>query len=254
MLAEQGYLIIAVNSETCNYVGMAQRLAQSIKHWHPQASVALMTNSEVLPDDFDHLVTIPPNMIGSNPYAVDAQAFYSTPYRETIKLEADMIMASPCDHWWTMLRHRDLVISTGCRNWLDQPSASRDYRKIFDINDLPDVYNAITYWRRSVLAKEFFDLVADIFSRWEIYKKTIKFAEDEPSTDVVYAMAAKLIGEELVTLPFASYPRIVHMKASHAGTQRQRWCEDLVWECDPLRVQTIAQWGAFHYHIKDWQP
>jgi hypothetical protein len=67
-------------------------------------------------------------------------------------------------------------------------------------------------------------------------------------------MAAKLIGAELVTMPFASYPRIVHMKAAHAKTQRQTWCEELVWETDPLRIQTVAQWGAFHYNVKDWQP
>jgi hypothetical protein len=145
------------------------------------------------------------------------------------------------------------VISTGCRTWLDQVSAARDYRKIFDINDLPDVYNAITYWRRSVTAKEFFDLAADIFQQWDLYKTTIKFPESTPSTDVVYAMAAKLIGEHKVTMPYASYPKIVHMKRHHAGTATNDWTRELVWEHDPLRINTVAQWGAFHYHVKDWK-
>jgi hypothetical protein len=26
----------------------------------------------------------------------------------------------------------------------------------------------------------------------------------------------------------------------------------LVWETDPLRINTVAQWGAFHYRVKDW--
>jgi len=26
-----------------------------------------------------------------------------------------------------------------------------------------------------------------------------------------------------------------------------------VWEFNPMRVQTQAQWGAFHYHVKDWR-
>lgn len=254
MLAEQGYLILAFNTDQCNYIELACRLAASIRQWHPTANIALMTDIDQQFQEFTHFIKVPRHDIGHNPFAVDAKVFYYTPFRETIKLEADMIMATPCDHWWGMLRHRDVVISTGCRTWLDQVSSARNYRKIFDINDLPDVYNAITYWRRSATAKEFFDLVADIFQHWDLYKTTIKFAETEPSTDVVYAMAAKLIGIDQVTMPFASYPKIVHMKAAHAGTQRQRWCDEMVWETDPLRVQTVAQWGAFHYHVKDWQP
>lgn len=254
MLAEQGYLILAFNTDQCNYVELARRLAASIRHWHPDVNIALLTNSANQPEEFTHCITVPQHEIGTNPYAVDAKSFYYTPYRETIKLEADMIMATPCDHWWTMLRHRDVVISTGCRTWLDKISNVRSYRKIFDNNDLPDVYNAITYWRRSTTAKEFFDLVADIFYRWDLYKTTIKFPEANPSTDVVYAMAAKIIGADQVTMPFATYPKIVHMKSDHAGTQRLNWSDDMIWETDPLRVQTVAQWGAFHYHIKDWQP
>lgn len=254
MLAEQGYLILAFNTDSVNYVELASRLAASIRHWHPDVNIALMTDTDQQPTEFTHCVTVPRQEIGANPFAVDAQVFYRTPYRETIKLEADMIMSTPCDHWWTMLRHREVVISTGCRTWLDQVSAARDYRKIFDINALPDVYNAITYWRRSATAKEFFDLVGDIFERWNLYKTCIRFAESEPSTDVVYAIAAKMMGEDRVTMPFASFPKIVHMKAAHAGNQRQNWSEDMVWETEPLRVQTVAQWGAFHYHVKDWQP
>jgi len=252
--AEQGYLILAINRPDCDYVSMARRLAASIRQWHPEVNIALMAVDHDQYPEFTHHVVLEPTELSGNPYAVDPKVFYYTPFRETVKLEADMIMAGPCDHWWTMFRHRDVVVSTGCRTWLDQPSEARDYRKIFDANDLPDVYNAITYWRRSSSAKQFFDLAQDIFDRWELYARTIRFPESDPSTDVVYAMAAKLIGAELVTMPFASYPRIVHMKAAHAKTQRQTWCEELVWETDPLRIQTVAQWGAFHYNVKDWQP
>jgi hypothetical protein len=62
------------------------------------------------------------------------------------------------------------------------------------------------------------------------------------------------MGPEQVTMPFATYPQIVHMKRHHAGTETERWTSELVWETTPLRINTIAQWGAFHYNIKDWQP
>jgi len=118
---------------------------------------------------------------------------------------------------------------------------------------LPDVYNAITYWRLSDTAKEFFVLVRDIFANWEQFRTLIKFAPAVADTDLVYAMAAQIMGEHRVTMPFATYPQIVHMKPHHAGTT-DRWTHELTWEHDPLRINTHAQWGAFHYHIKEWQP
>jgi hypothetical protein len=210
----------------------------------------LITDHECDEPDFDHVRVLIPNT--ANPFANDAQVFKLTPFRETIKLEADMLIASPIAHWWDLFRHRDVVISTGCRNWRGEVSSARNYRKVFDDNQLPDVYNAITYWRLSSTAKEFFELVRDIFANWSEFKKLIKFPPEVADTDLVYAMAAQIMGPEQVTMPFATYPQIVHMKRHHAGTQTQDWTRELVWEMDPLRINTIAQWGAFHYNVKDW--
>jgi hypothetical protein len=96
-------------------------------------------------------------------------------------------------------------------------------------------------------------LVRDIFANWTEFKKLIRFPEDVPSTDLVYAMAADIIGRELVTMPFVTYPKIVHMKQAHSGTKTSQWANELVWEMNPMRIQTQAQWGAFHYHVKDWR-
>jgi hypothetical protein len=185
-------------------------------------------------------------------YANDWQVFYASPYRETIKLEADMIAASPIDHWWTLFERRDVVISQGARTFYDESAQSRYYRKIFDQNNLPDVYNAITYWRLSTTAKEFFDLVRNIFEHWEEYKKLLKFPEETPSTDVVYAIAAVIIGPEVVTLPQGLGPTIVHMKQYINPLIGNDWTKELTWENNPLRINTIAQWGLVHYHIKEW--
>jgi hypothetical protein len=226
-------------------------LVQTLKHWHPDAKVCLVTDTDVNDSMFDHVRVITRANL-DNAYADDWQVFYQSPFRETIKLEADMWITSSIDHWWNMFRKRDLVISTGCRNWQDQSSTARHYRKIFDANHLPDVYNAVTYWRLSITAKEFFDLTRNIFEHWTEYRKLLKFPDETASTDLVYAMAAQIIGPELVTLPFATYPKIVHMKRHHAGTQTENWTKELIWEWDnsSLRVQTLTQSGAFHYHVK----
>ena len=236
ILAERGYLIPAVGNvyETC-----AQHLADSIRQFHPDANITIITQDQLPYGD-------------QGGYANDWQMFAASPYRQTIKLEADMLIASPIEHWWTMFEHRDVVVSTGCRDFYDQTATSRYYRKFIDDNHLPDVYNAITYWRLSATAQEFFDLVRNIFEHWADYKQLVKFPEDAPSTDFVYAMTAQIMGPERVTMPFASYPNIVHMKRHVIGTSTNNWTQELVWELDPLRIQTVAQWGAFHYHIKDW--
>ena len=163
-----------------------------------------------------------------------------------------MWITSSINHWWDLFRKRDLVISTGCRDWQNRPSTARNYRRVFDANNLPDVYNAITYWRLSQTAKEFFDLVRNIFENWTEYRKLLKFPDEVPSTDLVYAVAAQTIGPDLVTLPFATYPKIIHMKRHHAGTLTEDWTKELIWEWDQgnLRIQTVAQSGAFHYHVK----
>ena len=250
-IEEQGYVIVAVNSESVNYVDCARQLSQSLKAHVPGARVCLITDQAIEDSWFDHVRVLP--AVLPNPYANDAQIFKLSPFRENIKLEADMLIASDITHWWTMFRHRDVVISTGCRNWRGDVSTARNYRKVFDDNHLPDVYNAVTYWRLSETAKNFFGLVRDIFANWEHYQQVIKFAPEQPDTDLVYAMAAQILGPEQVTIPFASYPKIVHMKRHHAGTDTEDWTQQLVWETDPLRIQTIAQHGAFHYNRKSWR-
>lgn len=253
-IEEQGYIIPAWNTGKIDYVDCARALAKTILRHHPQARICLLTNQKNAADQnlfaYTHVVE---NIDTQNPWANDWLVFEHTPFRETIKLEADMVAATPIDHWWTMFRARDVVISQGCRTIYNKPSTYRGHRKIFDANNLPDVYNAVTYWRLSATAKEFFNLVQSIFENWESYSKTIKFPEITPSTDVVYAMAAQIMGPERVTLPRGYGPNIVHMKSGHQPIQGLDWTKELVWESDPMRINTVAQWGLVHFHNKDWQ-
>jgi len=228
----------------------AIQLAKSIRQWHPDANISVLTVKRCNDPVFDHVIPLPYGDLDG--YANDWQVFHTSPYRQTIKLEADMIAASPIDHWWTLFEQRDVVVSQGTRTFYDQPARSRVYRRCFDVNNLPDVYNAITYWRLSSTAKEFFGLVRNIFENWAEFRKLLKFAEDSASTDLVYAMAAQIMGPERVTLPAGLGPSIVHMKRHINGLHAEDWTRELIWEKDPLRINTIAQWGFVHYHQKEW--
>jgi len=255
VLAERGYLIPAFNTKTTDYVACATALAHSLKQWHPDANVCLLTDHDYANDIFDHVVTLPygdQDPDSTWKLSNDWQVYSASPYRQTIKLEADMIAAGPVDHWWALFELRDVVISQGCRSYRDETAESRYYRKCFDTNNLPDVYNAITYWRLSSTAQEFFDLVRRIFENWTEFKKLIKFPEDSASTDVVYAMVAQIMGPERVTLPKGLGPTIVHMKQHINALHCCNWTKELIWENDPFRINTIAQWGFVHYHEKEW--
>ena len=237
ILAERGYLIPAIGKV---YEDCAHQLAESIREFHKDANIKIVTEQD-----------LPYGNQGG--FANDWQCHWLSPYRQTIKLEADMICASPIDHWWTLFEHCDVVISCGARDFYDQSATSRFYRKIFDQNNLPDVYNAITYWRVSRTATEFFTLVRNIFENWSEYKRLLKFPDAEPTTDVVYALAAVIIGPENVTLPSGLGPQVVHMKRYINTFQTENWPKELVWESSPFRINTVAQWGLVHYNVKDWR-
>lgn len=223
------------------YKDCAENLRASILEWHPDAAITVLSELD-----------LPYGDLGGQHN--DWQAFYASPYRQTIKLEADMWCAGPIDHWWPLLEQKDVVISQGCRDIYDRPSDCRHYRRMIDANALPDVYNAITYWRMSRQAKDFFDLVRNIFEHWNLYCSLLKFPDEIATTDTVYALAAEIIGRESVTLPAHLGPNIVHMKKRVLGLINEDWTKELVWEkTGPgLRINTVAQWGLVHYHIKEW--
>lgn len=258
VLDEKGFVIVAVNSEH-NYVECARRLAVSIKQWSPDAKICLISDTNPELEEFDHCKILPYGDQAQHSewkLSNDWQVWAASPFRQSIKLEADMLICGPIDHWWTMLQHRDVCVSTGARTYMDTPAVSRHYRRVFDVNHLPDVYNAITYWRVCATAEKFWKLIRNIFENWTQYRRLLRFSDDIPTTDVVYAMAAQIIGPESVTMPWASYPKIVHMKKHIIGTQTDNWTRELVWEQidQHLRVQTVTQWGAVHYNQKDWNP
>lgn len=241
-LRERGYLIAAINTPSVDYVRCAGQLRDSLLRWHPTADITIITRDQLPHGDQGGM-------------ANDWQLWELSPYHETIKLEADMLVCSAIDHWWDMFRHKDMVISVGCRDWRDQPAHSRAYRRVFDDNHLPDVYNAMTYWRVSRTAKEFFRWCRWIWQDWHSFRTLLKFSPDTPDTDLVYAMAAMIMGPENVTLPL-DIAQIVHMKQHIIGTHSTDWTQELIWEYHDgwLRIQTMSQWGLFHYNKKTWDP
>jgi hypothetical protein len=245
--ADRGYLIVAGTSDSVDYITCAETLAKSLKYWHPNVKVCLVTDHINYQNPlFDYIRSFPHGNTGG--WTTDWQVFYASPFHETVKLEADMVISGPIDHWWPLYRNKSVWISTGARNFHGTTSTARRYRKIFDYNNLPDVYNAITYWRVSADAERFFNNVRQCFNDWDKIKLNIKLGNDEvASTDLIYA----LNGGDFVTPGIG--PQIVHMKPKILDTSAEDWTRELVWEVvnGVIRINGHNQHGFVHYHQKE---
>jgi hypothetical protein len=185
----------------------------------------------------------------------DWQVYEASPYDYTIKLEADMYIPRNIDHWWDILQHKDIVVSSTIRNFKQEISDVRMYRRFIDDNNLPDAYNAITYFKKSDTAKHFFDIVRDVFDNWKEYKAILKCNPEEPATtDWAYAIACHIVGIEKTMLPNFTEMSMVHMKQFINGSPTENWTDTFVYECLPnqIRIQTVPQYYPFHYHIKNF--
>ena len=233
---------MAQDTETTSYTKCAETLKKSILRVMPNASITIIT-SDMLPH----------GDLGG--FANDWQVYEASPYDYTIKLEADMYIPRNIDHWWDVLKHRDVVVSSTIRNFMQEISDVRVYRRFIDDNNLPDVYNAITYFKKSDVAKQFFSIVKDIFDNWDEYKKILKCNQTElVTTDWVYSIACHIMGVEKTTMPTFTEMSMVHMKSFVNNSVTDNWTDTFVYEClpDQIRVQTVPQQYPFHYHVKNF--
>ena len=238
---------MAQDTESTSYTSCAETLKKSILRVMPDANVTIIT-ADMLPHG-DLATDSDWKLVN------DWQVYEASPYDYTIKLEADMYIPRNIDHWWDVLKDRDVVVSSTIRNFKQEISDIRFYRRFIDDNKLPDVYNAITYFKKSEVATQFFMLVKEIFTNWEEYKKILKCNPQElATTDWVYSIACHIMGVENTTLPIFTEMSMVHMKQYINGTPTENWTDTFIYECLPnqIRVQTVPQQYPFHYHVKNF--
>lgn len=254
----KGYVIVASNVPGVDYIRCAEVLAHSIKRKYEKADITLLSDSDAPNKYFHRTVKFPYGDVASGStwkLANDWQVYEASPYEATIKLEADMFIPENIEHWWDTLTQHDLILSTTIRDYKGQISKVNDYRRFIGNNNLPDVYNAITYFKKSEKAERFFKIVRNIFENWPEYREYLVCDKDEPvTTDWAYAIAAHIMGVENVTLPGFEQMSMVHMKPAINRLLAEDWSEELIYECTPaaFKVGTFPQRYPFHYHIKDF--
>lgn len=263
-MIERGVICMAQNNSTTNYLRLAYLQRLSLKLVAPDLPYAVVTDQaslDTLNDKqrqaFDHIIILALDQAKDQDWKQknDWQLFTLSPFRENIKVESDLLFTRNIDHWWPMLRHRDLVLSLGCKDMQGCANQSRRYRAVFDANGLPDTYSGLMYWRRSVTASTFFNYCKRIYQQWDTVQQSLVRCEDPGSNDLVFSIAARIVGEELVTLPTATFFNIVHMKpAVNNQLDNWTWYKNLTYELAPpsIRLSAQEQLYPFHYHYKEW--
>ena len=158
----RGFVIMAQNTEKTDYVKCATALELSIKRVMPDANVTIITtdmlpHGDQAPDSDWKLIN-------------DWQVYEASPYDETIKLEADMFLPRSIEHWFDILSINDVTLCTKIRNYKGEISDVRVYRKFIDDNNLPDIYNAITYFKKSDTAEQFYKIVRENWTDTLVYE------------------------------------------------------------------------------------
>jgi hypothetical protein len=263
---QQGFVTFAQNTEEVDYLELAYLQALNIKATQKNNSYAVIVDAETkeLINErhsrvFDYIIDLPvdyndPSSLRK--FANERQVFRLTPFKETIKLESDLLFTRSVDHWWTAFRLRNVCLSTGAKDFSGLKSGIRKYRQLFDDNLLPDVYNGLMYFRYSREALEFFNMAEIIARDWTTVSRELKgCVEETPSTDVLYALTALVYGEEMCTMPSMDFINFVHMKPGfNSWTDTQSWLNTVMSERDGdvIRINNLNQYDPVHYYEKSY--
>lgn len=250
----KGILIVAQNTTT-DYVSCARTLAKSIRVTNPHLPISLLTDVVLEDSTFDQIIEFPhmDRSTDTNKFINDWQVYDASPYDKTFKIESDVIITRNLDSWWAACENRDLAIAHGCVDYKGKSSYIRDYRLIFDKNDLPDLYNGITYFKKGKVAENYFSHVKFVFENWDKIKSVLRYCPENEiaTTDVVYAIACMLQGIEQCLIPSEINPlKWVHMKPRINNIISDDWTKELFYEIlksGQVKICGYSQFYPIHY-------
>lgn len=252
----KGYLIFAQGPE---YIKQAYICALSIRNTQTVKNVSLVTHTPVpsyTKEVFDQIIQTPwLEDTSTDRFATEHRwkLYHVTPYDETIVLDSDMLFCSDVSHWWDYLKNFDLYFTTNITTYRGVPIKYSAYREAFYTNNLPNIYMAFHYFKKSDTALEFYKMMELINNNWEMFygKYSPKKYPKEPSMDRTAAIAIKLLGiEDEVTNTKKDFPRFVHMKPKVQGWSEEtfNWQEKIPSYYDgSLFLGNYRQQEVVHY-------
>lgn len=262
-----GFVTIAQNTTQVDYLKLAYVQALQFKVTNPTLRYAIIVDQQTNKDlpnlkynPFDHVIVLNEdyNHEGSQwKLANECQIFKLSPFKETFKVEADLLLPKTITHILPILRSKDVVISTGCKDFQGNISNVRTYRQFFDQNNLPDLYSGLMYFRYSQFASKFFEIARNSMHDWTNVKNfALKNCREEyPSTDVLFSVTALIMGIENCSIPTLDCFNFIHLKpAINQWLNSYEWHDLVMYEFNDaiLRVNNLNLLDPTHYQSKNF--
>jgi hypothetical protein len=254
-----GYLVMAQGKE---YLDMAIALAKSIKETQSVInSVAVITDQDTEDTQiFDHVIKLDTDLSGDAEWKIHNRCqFYNlSPFDETVILDADMLFIDDVSSWWNYMSKFDFLFTDKVKTYRDEWVKLNPYRKTFVNNQLPNVYSAFTYFKKSELAKQVFDLTTHIITNWNEFVD--RFApeskQDFASLDLAISLAVDILDVKDQCISQTDFPTFTHMKAGCQGWKyfNEDWKTHLgIYKgSNGVRIGNHVQSGILHYVDKEF--
>jgi len=256
----KGYLWFAQNNDNTDYVELSIKLAKSIKKATRDNQICVVTDqaSKFESEHVDVVKVLREDESADHDlkWANEYKAFSLSPFTHTIKLEADMLWTINTDWWWYYLWQHDLVFSVDCRDYRDNVVKDKTYRQLFLKNNLPNIYNGLMYFRKSKMAQRFFEIADSIVKNWpDVRSKMLVACHDKyPSTDVVFALAYRIMDPTSQHLTDYEWFKFIHHKPAINGLTRAKDQNEYLYPNstgDALYIGERRVSRVWHYHDKE---
>lgn len=255
----KGFLWFAQNNAHTDYVELSIKLAKSIKRYSRSNICVVTDDKSKFESKYVDVVKVLKHDASAEhdvKWANEYKAFSVSPFKHTIKLEADMIWTHDTEWWWYFLWQHDLVFSVDCLDYRNNVVKQTPYRNLFVRNHLPNIYNGLMYFRKSDKAKKFFELAEYIVKNWENVKTQMLVSchDKYPSTDVVFALAYRMMDPTMRGLVDYEWFKFIHHKPGVNKTTRVKDQNQYLYpnrSGDALYIGETRVSRVWHYHDKE---
>jgi hypothetical protein len=263
----KGYVVLAQNTDTIDYVRQAYALALSLKLSQKSVSNISIITDDIVPEEyksvFENIIPIPWGDAAVNSrFKVENRwkIYHASPYDQTVVLDTDMLVLDDLSSFWNTFEYYDVYYTGKVSDYRNKTVTSDYYRKAFTANQLPNLYSGLHYFKKGEFAKEFYSWVEVITNNWEMFYGHFvsEHYPERASMDITAALAAKVMDvAEQVTNTKHDPVTFVHMKSRIQGWTEptDSWMQSVAVYFDDdceLKIANYRQQGVFHYTEKDF--
>ena len=225
-MSNKGYMWVCQNNGKTDYAELSRSLARSLKEHNKDNLVCVLTDKDTqsalskIPEiDIVNVMSEDDSVDHDIKWANEYKVFSRSPFTHTIKLAADMLWTTNTDWWWNYLWQHDMVFAVDCFNYKNKRvGLNQTYRPFHKKNFLPNIYSDLTYFRKSRKSVAFGKICQMLTQNWQQVRESmlINCHDKYPSTDVVYALAYRIIdpvNKDLVDYPWFKFihnKRFIH--------------------------------------------